>query len=259
MRLQTAAIDRSSALRSSVFSLANIISIGFRSGLYGGRNNRCAPTARTARRTAFPLWLPRLSTITTSPGLRVGTRNWVTQARKMAPLLARDVRALLLGGVQAFFEGESLGRQKRPHRAVAHLDPALGQLDTNRPQGKIRRRCYPSQQPISLRQQHRTTSRAMRPWGYAAVGFEQLRPPHHAGYTDIKRSGCLSAAMTTPRHGHDTFAEVRRVGSRHQLLASDPASSLNHILAENRIPIRFRQRRSRSRCLVVSPRRNGLP
>ena len=41
-----------------------------------------APDARIAPRTALPRWLPRLSMMTISPGLSVGTRIWRTQARK---------------------------------------------------------------------------------------------------------------------------------------------------------------------------------
>src|SRR5271163_973547 len=40
--------------------------MGLRSGEYFGRKTRRAPTSRIAFRTAFPLWKPRLSRITTS-------------------------------------------------------------------------------------------------------------------------------------------------------------------------------------------------
>lgn len=90
MRCQTAAMDRSSAFRSSVLSLANTIPIGFRSGLQGGRNSRCAPALRIARRTALPLWLPRLSR-TTSPVRSVGARNCRTQARNLTPLIGPPI------------------------------------------------------------------------------------------------------------------------------------------------------------------------
>jgi hypothetical protein len=38
-----------------------------------GRKNSLAPADRMARRMALPLWLPRLSRITRSPDLSVGT------------------------------------------------------------------------------------------------------------------------------------------------------------------------------------------
>lgn len=49
------------SFRNRVFSFENACSIGFRSGLYGGRKIKEALAARIAARTARPLWLPRLS------------------------------------------------------------------------------------------------------------------------------------------------------------------------------------------------------
>ena len=53
-------------------------SIGLKSGLYGGRNRICAPTASIARRTSGCLCTARLSSTTTSPGRNVGTRTCST-------------------------------------------------------------------------------------------------------------------------------------------------------------------------------------
>lgn len=69
---------RAAALRKRCLSLAKTCSIGFRSGEYLGRKNSFAPAERMARRTALPLWLPRLSMITTSPGLSVGASAFST-------------------------------------------------------------------------------------------------------------------------------------------------------------------------------------
>jgi hypothetical protein len=52
MRFQAALIVRASVLRNRVLSLAKTCSIGFRSGLYGGRKLRWAPALRIARRVA---------------------------------------------------------------------------------------------------------------------------------------------------------------------------------------------------------------
>ena len=43
-----------------------------------GRKNSFAPAERMAWRTASPLWLPRLSMITRSPGLSVGASSFST-------------------------------------------------------------------------------------------------------------------------------------------------------------------------------------
>ena len=73
-------------LSEQVLSLAKTCSMGLRSGEYLGRNTRRAPTSRIALRTAFPLRDRRLSRMTTSPGLRVGTRN-----RSRPPHLPDDI------------------------------------------------------------------------------------------------------------------------------------------------------------------------
>src|SRR5260370_36269835 len=80
MPFQVASMVRGSARRSRVLSFEKTCSIGLRSGEYFGRKNSLAPAARISWRTARPLWLPRLSMITMSPALRLGTRNCSTPA-----------------------------------------------------------------------------------------------------------------------------------------------------------------------------------
>src|SRR5580704_218925 len=46
---------------------SNVLSIGLKSGEYGGRNRRLAPRRSMASRTPLTLWLPRLSATTMSP------------------------------------------------------------------------------------------------------------------------------------------------------------------------------------------------
>src|SRR5262249_7313921 len=75
---QMASGDRRTAFRRSGLSLAKTCSIGFRSREYFGRNRSLAPAARMNARTALPLWLPRLSMTTMSPGRSVGTRTLST-------------------------------------------------------------------------------------------------------------------------------------------------------------------------------------
>jgi hypothetical protein len=54
--------------RSSALSLEKAISIGFRSGEYGGRNRSHAPRLRTRSAARSLLWKPTLSRMTMSPG-----------------------------------------------------------------------------------------------------------------------------------------------------------------------------------------------
>jgi hypothetical protein len=74
--------DRLVALRLRLsqqsFELGEDLLDGVEVGEYSGRKMRRAPTSRIAFRTAFPLWEPRLSRITTSPGFSVGTRTCST-------------------------------------------------------------------------------------------------------------------------------------------------------------------------------------
>ena len=60
------------SVRRKGLSLASTCSVGLRSGLQGGRNNRRAPAPRVAARTASVLWLP-LSMMTMPPRLSGGT------------------------------------------------------------------------------------------------------------------------------------------------------------------------------------------
>lgn len=88
MAVQRAATERAAIFRSSAFSLANICSIGLRSGESGGRWRISAPAASISARTPSTLWLDRLSRMTMSPGLSVGTSTCRTYARKLSPLIA---------------------------------------------------------------------------------------------------------------------------------------------------------------------------
>src|SRR5215471_11403032 len=48
---------------------------------------RWAPLARIASRAALPLWLPRLSRMTISPGARVGANTFSTYSVNSSPLM----------------------------------------------------------------------------------------------------------------------------------------------------------------------------
>src|SRR5215213_5459548 len=76
MAVQRPSSVRSAAFRSRALSLANAFSMGLKSGLQGGRSSRLAPAASIRARTLAPLWLDRLSRITTSPGRSSGTRTF---------------------------------------------------------------------------------------------------------------------------------------------------------------------------------------
>src|SRR5262245_57663557 len=63
-------------LRRSALSFQKAISVGLRSGEYGGKNSIYAPRRRTSSAARSPLWKPTLSRMTTSPSASSGAR-WV--------------------------------------------------------------------------------------------------------------------------------------------------------------------------------------
>src|SRR4051812_13470965 len=96
MAASSASFVRAAADRSRALTLDHIFSIGFRSGLYGGRYRTVAPAASTVSRTAATLWAARLSMTTTSPGVRAGTstcsRNVRNASASAAPAMVMAPR-----------------------------------------------------------------------------------------------------------------------------------------------------------------------
>jgi|GEM_PF-2252532 hypothetical protein len=70
-------VERSFGWMIWAFSFEKAISLGFKSGLYGGRKRNQAPRCLRACLAFSLLWLGRLSRITTSPGSSVGA-SWVS-------------------------------------------------------------------------------------------------------------------------------------------------------------------------------------
>ncbi len=119
--------------------MAKTCSMGLRSGEYLGRKTRRAPTSRIARRTALPLWDPRLSRMTTSPGLRVGTRNCSQYPSYRPPKTQKAVATVrqpsqkpVIGGVQIGGRRDLASVRKTPifsTRSSATLGQRLGSDD----------------------------------------------------------------------------------------------------------------------------------
>ena len=58
------------------------------------------------------------------------------------------VRPVLLAACRLFFDSDPLVLEEVPNREAAHLDPARGQLRSDRPQCQVRFLGEPSQQPL---------------------------------------------------------------------------------------------------------------
>src|SRR5579871_6897473 len=113
--LEVSSFDDTSSTAASVRAFCEW-AIALRSGEYSGRNTRRAPTARIALRTAFPLWEPRLSRITISPGLRVGDEEPFDVGEEA---LAIGVDAALVGSparpMTAYVRPVLLARNRSKH------------------------------------------------------------------------------------------------------------------------------------------------
>jgi hypothetical protein len=68
-----ASMVRAAIVRSRPFTFDQTISIGLKSGEYGGKYSTLAPADSIIRLTCGRLWAVRLSITTTSPGRSVGT------------------------------------------------------------------------------------------------------------------------------------------------------------------------------------------
>src|ERR1700704_444346 len=117
---------RRPALRKRCFNLAKTCSIGLRSGEYLGRKNSLAPTDRIARRMAFPLWLPRLSMITRSPGALIWNRipddirERIVQLAPDEPTLSPRELAVRFTDTEKYFVSEaSVYRLLKAHDLIA--------------------------------------------------------------------------------------------------------------------------------------------
>jgi hypothetical protein len=88
---QSGSTRRTAAWRRSALSLAKTCSIGLRSGEYFGRKNNLAPAARMVRRTALPLWLPRLAITTFSNHAVAASLYDNPSARDLVSMLPLDL------------------------------------------------------------------------------------------------------------------------------------------------------------------------
>lgn len=68
MVVQSSSMERAAAFRRRALSLAKAISMGLKSGEYGGRKSGLAPVLWIASRMPETLWAGRLSMMTMSPG-----------------------------------------------------------------------------------------------------------------------------------------------------------------------------------------------
>ena len=147
-----------------------------------------------------------------------------------------DVRTILFAGLQAFFEADALVLEEVPHREVAHLDPARGELRSKRPQCDVGLLRQPSQKPITLARQWIWPAATNLVSRGASGRPEPLRSLHNARNADLELGRDRTTALPGRNRRNHTLAQIKRIGSGHQMLASIPANTLNHIRNNRGIP-----------------------
>src|SRR5215212_357294 len=125
-----------------------------------------------------------------------------------------------------FFETDACMLEEVPDRVIAHHNPALCQFSNQRPQCHIRLLRQTSEKPVALARQRIGPIASHRPCRRAAGRAEPLRPFHHAGDADLEGRRHLAAALARRNRRHYTFAKIKRIGSGHQMLASDSSQHL---------------------------------
>jgi hypothetical protein len=139
-----------------------------------------------------------------------------------------------------------------PHRAVIDLQAALTQLGDKSPQREVPFR-DPLQQPGAVLAGDRLRLVTAHLARRNIPGSSELPNPANRRpdrYSKLRR-------RLPPRHSasnnrrNNPLTQIKRIGSRHLILASSPASTLNQNPADSRIPKRIRPNSSRSRKLTA--------
>ena len=116
-----------------------------------------------------------------------------------------------------------------PYRKVAHLDATRCKFRPDRPQRQVGLLGQARQKPLSLTRQ-RIGPPAAHLVGRRTPGrTEPLRPLHNAGNADLEGRCHRAAALTRTNCSNHPLAQIKGISSGHQMLASIPASILNHI------------------------------
>lgn len=135
MASQRSSLVQTAAFLRNAFILEKAISIGLKSGLYGGRKRSFAPVASMTWRMVTGLWAGRLSVMTMSPGISVGASTCALHK----PGRPQDIGALPFSGVGGFI-GPAAPVQQTPDAVLDHLHAmVLLQMGGDLAQGNVLR------------------------------------------------------------------------------------------------------------------------
>jgi hypothetical protein len=127
-----------------------------------------------------------------------------------------------------FFEPLALALQKQPHGIVRDTNPSRGQFVLQPMQGQMRRLLDPFQDEGSMRFKHPLAVSAHLARRDRTSPSVALRPLHRRGNRNAEPGCSRSTAFTTQNCSNDTLTQIIGKRSGHQMLASSPASILNH-------------------------------
>ena len=135
-----------------------------------------------------------------------------------------------------FFEPLPLAPQKQPHSIVRDTDPSRGQFVLQPMQGQMGCLLDPFQDEGSMRLEHPLAVSAHLARRDRASPSVALRPLHRRGNRNSEPGCSRSTAFTAQNRSNDTLTQIIGKRSGHQMLASSPASILNHNSSIDGIP-----------------------
>lgn len=140
---------------------------------------------------------------------------------------------------RVFFEPKPLASQERPYRSVRDAHAVGGQLVLQPVQRQVRRPSNLLQDEVAVRLEHRLAMPAHLARRYRAGRTMTLRPFHSRGDGNTEPSRNRPAALSGQNRRNHTLTKIYRQRSSHSMLASPPASILNHKFSQTGIPFRF--------------------
>lgn len=146
-----------------------------------------------------------------------------------------------------FFEAKPLAAKEPPHRVMRDLNPAGRQVILQPVQRQVRRSTDPLDDELPVRIEQTLAMSAHLAGRHRPRCAIPLRPLRRRGHRDAEPCRHRAAALAGRDRADNPFAYIFGKRCCHRMLASSPASILNHKPEQTGIPKRFRQSLNRSR------------
>src|SRR5436305_3184256 len=135
-----------------------------------------------------------------------------------------------------FFEAQPLAAQKQPNYIVGDRNPARSEFVLEGVKRQMRRLADPFLDESTMRLKYGLAMPAHLAGRYGAGRSITLRPLHHRRHRHPKPQCHRAAALALCNSGNRTLTQIIGKWSDHRMLASSPASILNHIRPKSGIP-----------------------